>query len=440
MQCSVILFAVFVFANYSYGASFFYTCGGENGKITLVEVENDTGTVTRHESLNAELPSDPKKLAVSADGNNVVITSEQSQKVAVVQVNPDVQLLATLDVDEATSDVCPWNDFAILAAEHGAFYKINLKNGEIAKTWNARQGLTPSGHKGESILPLPDKSLALVSFQKDSKKGKHLGSRLVVLDLDSFSAKYDLQLPRDHPELHVQGNEKEQGPNPEVVLIAPKSDTVILTLDLYGGIAFAKLSSALDGKLEKLQYVSSALDGSWGKSFPDRASLFEVGGKEYLLVSNASPDGGLALFDVANRKVIQKFEAASGCETPILLQASSRLVTSVSGKIKSRDAGKVEKSSSPENDLLVFDVASLADGREAKVERIAFDKPVMLVESINPLKNDLLLLVLGDTESEILVYDLAARKILHREPAKGKISRIAVGNARSTPDVASSHP
>lgn len=422
--------------------TFYYSYDGPKAGLGIFEVDDATGATIRHDGLAEDLGlSSPGKLAVSDDGGNVVITSDQSPKVTILQVKPEVRQLASLDVDEATNDVRAWKDSALIAAEHGAFYQLDLKTGQVSKTWSSRQGLNPSGNKGEDILVLPEKGLALVTFQKDSSKGKHLGSRVVVLDLASMSAKHDLQLPRNRTDLHLDGSKKEQGPNPEVVIAAPKSDTMILTLDLYGAIGFARLSSALQGRLDKLDYVSSALDGSWGTSFPDRASLFEVGGKEYLMVSNASVDGGLTLFDVAARKKLQGFPEAAGCETPVLLSNSNKLVTAESGKIKTRDTAKVEKGSTPGNNLLVFDLAPLAQGKGATLERIPFDKPVVRVAAINPGDNDLLLLVLGDSESEMVIYDLGNRRIVHREAAKGKVSRIVAWSEQpASPGVASSHP
>ncbi len=196
---------------------------------------------------------------------------------------------------------------------------------------------------GEGVFFLPTGNLALVTFQKDNSKGTRFGSRVVVFDTDKVESKYDLQLPRNHPECNIEGNLKEHGPNPEVAFIAPKSDTLALTLDLYGAIAFTKLSSALEGKWENLEYISCAQDGSFGNAFPDRGCLFETGGKEHLLISNASPNGGLVLFDVAAHKVEQKFAASAGAENPVFLSRSQKVVTCISGKIKTRAGEKQDK-------------------------------------------------------------------------------------------------
>ena len=47
----------------------------------------------------------------------------------------------------------------------------------------------------------------------------------------------DVRLPRTHPELHIEGNLKEQGPSPEIVLVSEQTNTLLVTLDLYGAVA-----------------------------------------------------------------------------------------------------------------------------------------------------------------------------------------------------------
>ncbi|MCK9589714.1 MAG: hypothetical protein M0Q93_10200 [Terrimicrobiaceae bacterium] len=53
----------------------------------------------------------------------------------------------------------------------------------------------------------------------------------------------------------------------------------------------------------------------------------------------------------------------------------------------------------------------------------------MKVEAIEPETSSALLLVNGN--NEFLTYDLAARKILAREPAKGPVNRVAVWRGKA---------
>jgi len=389
-----------------------------------------TGEISSHSALPGPALKLPKKVAVSEDGKHLIVTSEETKGAWFYELSPTPAFRSALEIGEATSEIDSLGDHALLLADKGLFYWIDLSSGKIANQWNSRTGLTPSGNKGEDVTFLPEKNLAFVSFQKDSKEGKHKGSRVVLLDLQTFTPQADLLLPREFPNLNIAQSKKEQGPNPEMIFLAPKSDTLILSLDLYGGIGFANLDAALHGDLKNVDYVSSAPDGAWGTAFPDRGLLFESGKKDFLLISNASNNGGIVLFDVAQRKVVQSFEAKAGAEPPILLPKSKKAVTVLSGKVKKRAKAGLEKTLSPGNDLLVFDLAPLANGGKAKLERISFEKPVVRVEAIDPENSDRLLLALGVDASEFVIYDLATRKELTHEPAKGPVNRIAVWRAK----------
>ena len=411
--------------------TYYYTFGEKDGGVGVVAIDDKTGKWATLPPVAASGVDSPEKLAVSKNGDRLIVSSDASDAVEIYALGKEPKLVSQLHIKDETDDVMATGNHALVLDGGGMFSWIDLDQGKLEKAWDSH-GLTPPGNKGEGIFFLPTGNLgnlgnlALVTFQKDNSKGTRFGSRVVVFDLDKTESKFDLQLPRNHPECNIKGNLKEQGPNPEVAFIAPKSDTLALTLDLYGAIAFTKLSSVLEGKWENLDYVSCAQDGSLGNAFPDRGCLFEAGGKERLLISNASPNGGLVLFDVASHKVEQKFAASAGAENPVFLSKSKKVVTCISGKIKTRGDEKQNKIYKPENDLLVFDVAPLENGKDATLERIAFDKPVFRVEAVAPGENDLLFLALGapEQQSELVLYDLATRKILHREPALGAVERI----------------
>jgi len=415
--------ALFAPASNLSSATFFYTYGAEGGGAASIAIRMD-GIVSAHDVLPGNALACPKKIAISGDGESAIVTTEEEKNAWIFAGASSAQPPKILELEEATTDVQTIGNHALVAAEKGFFYWIDLKRGRIDKTWNSRESLKPSGNKGEDILFLPEKDLALVSFQKDSKEGKHLGSRLVLLDLHTFTAKADLPLPRDNLKLNIEANKKEQGPNPELIFLSPKSNTIALSLDLYGAMAFADLDAALRGQWKNLEYIPTAPDGSWGHSFPDRGTLFELGGKDYLLIANAAENGGMVLFDVKARKVIQTFPVEAGAETPVYLPKEKKLVTAISGKTKLRTLDGLEKSSTPGNDLFVIDVGPLETGGQAFLERIPFEKSVVRVNALAPDTSSLLLLVEG--ESDFVVYDLENRKKLAQEPAKGPVNRIAV--------------
>ena len=400
----------------------YYTYGDKSGGLASLEV-NSAGDISDHKVVGDGIIT-PYKLAISAKGDRAIVISDDNAKATIFDVGATPKQLAVLDLGATGKSLVPVGDHALVSADEGLFNWINLDQGTIEKTFDAKKDLHPSGTRGEGLFLLPDHKTVLIPFQKDNSKGTHFGSRMLVFDLDTMTPRFDLQLPRNHPDLNIVGNLKEQGPNPEVAFMSPKNDTVMLTLDLYGAIAFAKLSSALEGKWDNLEYIPSSMDGTWGNAFPDRGLLFTSADKDYLLISNASPDGGLVLFDVATRKVIGKYPAPGGCENPVLLSHGQKVVTVTSGKTKTRLTIKQDKEFYPKNILYSFDLKPLKDGKPATVESITFDKPVQKVQAIDPEHNDLLFLVLGADSSELVIYDLDSKTILHREPTKGAVQRV----------------
>lgn len=427
LRAVFLTFSFLTVAHSSLSTTFYYTYGTEKGGVAACEV-TALGQIKTRQILASDSLKEPKKLISSDAGDRLLVTTEAIPTAWIWQIGPNSKLLTELNLTLNTNAIAARGQHALVATDEGLFHWINLQLGQIEKTWNAKKELHPPGNKGESILFLPDNKTALIPFQKDSGKGKRFGSRLLVFDLEKLAPRFDLPLPRNHPELHIEGNLKEQGPNPEIAFVSTKSDTLALTLDLYGAVAFAKLSSALEGKWDRLDYYPTSLDGSWGTAFPDRGLLFEIAGKDYLLITNASPNGGLVLFDVAERKIVGKFPATAGCETPVFLPKSQRAVTVLSGKSKTRVPFKLVKETDPASTLMIFTLSPLAEGKEATLETIPFDQPVLRVEAVAPTQNDLLFLVLGkpEAESELLIYDLSQREILQRQPAGGAVSRITV--------------
>ncbi|HSJ03267.1 MAG TPA: hypothetical protein VK956_12475 [Verrucomicrobium sp.] len=405
----------------------YYTFGKEQGGVAGIEVDEATGAISKHLALGSSELSLPKKLAVAEDGRQVIVTSDEGTKAWIYGTAPEPQLQSEVELGGKTEDVAVRGYQAFLVASKGFFYSINLRTGKIEKTWNSREGLTPPGRKGEDILMIPGKEQALVTFQKDSEKGKHLGSRVLQFDLASFKPLADLQLPRDHAGLHLGENLREQGPSPEMMFFAPKTNTLVISLDLYGALAFADLDAVLRGSWKRLQYMPCSLSGAWGTAFPDRGLMFEAADKEFLLVSNAAANGGMTLVDVGRRKVLQEFVSAAGAENPILLPAAKTAVTVVSGKIKARGEDGLESKTEPGRELLVFDLKSLDSYRPVTLDRIAFDKPVTRVEALNAASGQLLLLLVGEEGSqEWVVYDLATRTTKDRSAALGVVARIVV--------------
>ncbi len=411
----------------AHAALFYYTYGKKRGGVAVLEVDEKSGAISRHEALGPADLTYPKKLALSHDGNRLLVTSDEEPTAWLYHLDASPRRIATLALKGKTSDVSARGNRAWVVQSKGEVSEIDLETSVISQRWNAREALAPPGRKGEFLLWVDgnEPPVALLSFQKDSPSGKHKGHRLAILEVEPISIRHDLPLPRDRPEFHLPGDRREQGPGPELILLAEKSRTLMLSLDLYGAIAFADLDAALAGRWERYEAHPSSLSGRWGEAFPDRALLFEEKGKEYLLVSNASAEGGFALFDIARRRLIQKIPAQAGAETPVRLPASGALATVISGKTKASTPGGLLSTSNPGNNLFLFDPSALGEGEGAlKVTAIPFASPLYRIATIG--SSPLLLLALRDQAgaSFWIVYDTHQRKEITRIPALGEISRL----------------
>lgn len=404
-------------------ASFYYTTSGADAPVVELRLNPESGGLVAHREIGKM--DHPRKLSLDRDGSKLVVTSEDTKEVRIFEVGeaepaPPVVLM----LDEPTSDVRAGQGMAVISAEKGWFYRVDLDRGEITNRWSSRKELNPSGHKGESLYFSPDGKLVLSTFQKDSSSGKHKGSRVVALNVEDFSLAFDLQLPRSREELHYTDNLKERGPNPEILFFAPEHNALALSLDLYGAVAFADLDAALEGRWSGYTDISSATDDSWGGTFPDRGCVARLGPQTFLLISNASKDGGLALFDFGLREKLKVFPVEAGAEHPVYLPAVSKAATVVSGKIKSRGPSELtnNRPGTPGTDLLVVDLSPLADGGEATMDRVPMGVPLIRIQAISPETSPLVLL--GTADDRFLIYNIETRTLIGEIPALGPINRL----------------
>ena len=398
----------------------------QGGGLAVVAVDAQSGKISPQrvlfESTNCTAPNKVRR----ADQLRMLVVTNERDK------GPHVFLVPAGGGDAAQSVQLPdepdelrvAGQYALATCADDSLVLVDLRTAKVATTWQADRELTPPGKSPEDICILPDLRHAVVSLQKDGKAGKKLGSRLVVLTVPDLQRLADIQLERNHPELHIEGNGQQQGPSPEVVLVSEPTNTLLATLDLYGAVVVMDWSEAKAGRMSNWQYLSTSLDGSWGSAFPDRASLVQEG--THALVFNAGPQGGGVLVDMAGRKVVHCWNVPPGLEKPVCLAQLGFAYSVCSGKVKSRGDSDVEQRSAPGRAVYAFDFRPPGQQQPDRLEVLPFDLFVTRVAALDSTNRPLLLLAagtMGDAADTLIVYDPAGRRVLDRQPAVGTIGQ-----------------
>lgn len=355
------------------------------------------------------------KLRVSGEGRHAVLSAEAAGRENLALIDPHSGHARLLALDFTPEEHRLAGGRAYVGGTDGKLAVVELSTGAIVRNWDSRRALSPPGHKPEDLLVLEDEGRLLVTHQKDGKKGRE-GNRVAVLRLFDLSLVGDLRLPRDHPELHL--SEKEAGPSPEVVCIDRHTNTLLFTLDLYGALAFADLAAALEGRLENYLVLPTSGDGASRRVFPDRMAVGRVGGRSLAIVSNASDDGGLAVFDVAARRRVAFFGIEAGCAEPVAVNGGRTFATIVSGKRKRIAGDVIESRSTPGSDLLLLDLARAANGDPAALSRTPLGGPAAQVASV-PGRPDIVAVALLRPAC-VLLCSAEDGRIVSRAPLPGR--------------------
>ncbi len=366
---------------------------------------------------------DIKKVAVSEDGNHVAANLEgveDRNNLVVVDKQGNARFHSFKD---EVDHIAFRGNLLYIATTAGEIHRMNPADGRVDITWDFRKQLEPSGRRPESFFFDETNRVLWVSFQKDSKKRKHLGSRIVGIDLQSDTIIADLQLPRDKPELHYapEVDGRESGPNPEVLFVDAESNTLFVTLDLYGAVAMMDLDAALKGRLRTYSVHSTALDGSWGSAFPDRVGAFTHDGRTLLLVANASDPGGAVVADLQARSIVQRLPVPGGLTTLHEIPRAGRLVSGVPGKIKARGPDGLQKDFHPRSTWYQFQPGE--GGEILKSVEIPKGAPVHRVAAVGKAASPLVYLNLGEQADEWQVIHPAESRPRAQVKALGKVVR-----------------
>ncbi len=407
--------------------AFTFANESRNGGVAVLQVENNTFAAEPRVLLEG-LPK-PFKLATSPDGSVLAAVAGGKDSPRILWIprpettDPDAEFHThPIEIETEISDIAFAGDSLLVAAGKGRFYQI-VPPGEIRNTLRARKVLSPPGHKGEDFCVLND-NLAIVSFQKDDPDTDALGNRLTLLDLNRFAFQHDLSLRElgtldFPPEIAPAINSR--GPNPEVVLAFPETNTLCVSLDSFGALLFADLSGLSQGKLSNPKVVSTAPDGRLGTSFPDRLFPFSHGDSPKLLVSNACPldtGGALVFLDVSSRAVLASYPTPCGAEIPV--QSDRFLATVLSGKTKHWQDGNVVSKNLPRPELIGFELPPNSTPlSQESIRTFSLPLPIDPVSIIGLPGGRVVVLGKGEAGAEALLINLATPEILARQPLPG---------------------
>lgn len=315
---------------------------------------------------------------------------------------------------------------AMVTCDKDEIVFVELTEARVRKVDQLDKMLKPPANGPEDIHIGPEQQFAIVSLQKDSGKGKKLGNRLLVYSLAKQELVADLRLPRDRPDLHIEGNLEQQGPGPEVIHVSAATNTLAVTLDLYGGVALMDWDAARQGQLSDYRVLSGSLEETWGNAFPDRVATFRIGEHEFMLVSNAGTEGGSILIDLNSRRTVWSRPTPPGLESAVYVPSLRQAFSVVSGKTKWRADGDVQKEFRPRAELVMFDFRSADAVRNAPVTTIPLPGlPTQIVlASQSPPR---LLIAVGQEAQRadtLLLFDPVTQKVTDQRPAAGIVGRL----------------
>ncbi len=390
---------------------------GAEGGAAVLRVDPTTGAISDHRApIRDAAARNAKKVRFTADGAYLALTVETDQ-------SPNLFVAPFTDTGAATGVSLPGvpdelravGGHMLVSCSSGTIALVDTASAQLINRFEART-MHPPGRAGEDVFVLPDGRHAVISFQKDH--------RLAILTLPDLTLVANLALPAQPPGHQFPEVLLKKGPEPEVVLVAPAANTLLVTLDNTGAVGLLDWAKALKGDSEGMRYVSTALDGSWGTAFPDRAELVEIGGRIHALVTNVGEAGGAVLIDLHSRRIVQTWDVPHGLEKPVILPGRPIAVAAPTGKLKSKTAGRTFI---PGDALYVFDLRPNAPA--PALATIPLGIPTLQVAAVAPTPGSppRPLVVVGGGEvphGELLVVDLAERRIVAREPALGMIQRI----------------
>lgn len=397
----------------------------EGGGIASAEIEPHSGRIIAQDILLRDLKcTAPGKIRRSNDGQHLAVTNLTKEGPHVFFLGADRSIHAhQLPAIPDEMRFAPQQ--LLVSCEEDALAVITWQPSHELRLLKMDKLLSPPANGPEDVQIVPHESLAVITCQKDGKGGKKKGHRVVVLDLLQLKFVGDVHLPRDHPELHMDQNNKESGPSPEVIFVSPKSDTLVVTLDLYGAVGMMRWSAAQQGRLEDWAALSTSPRRTWGTAFPDRGTTLQFGDRDYLLVHNAGEEGGSCVIDLQKRRIAWQRPTPPGLEQSVYFPQLRRAFSVCSGKVKKRKANDVVKETEPRTGIYHFDFRSQQTVRNAAVEHYPLEWFASRIHAVS-MSPPLLLIAAGRTANQpdmLMTFDPVTMEVRDRQPARGMISQ-----------------
>jgi hypothetical protein len=406
---------------------FFTFADGREGGIAKTVVDPNTGKIQTIETLASARGFDvPHKIALSTDGRFIAGVSEEERKTNFIAFDlSSNQTVGTLRLRNEPDAIAAAGDSFVIGASSGDVYRVSMADARLRSTWNSRESLRPSGHKVEYITVVEDRNQVWFSFQKDSRRGDHRGSRILLFSIEPFRLQHDIQLPRNRPDLHMTAL-RERGPNPEYVQPLPNSNALLVSYDLYGAVAIADLDAAERGEWKNPVMLSTSPSGSWGDAFPDRATFFQHNGRDFCLMANQGQIGGTVLIDVKAREIAQIFETEHGLAAPIFLPKAKVFASIKPGKLKFRSGDELVRNRFPMREIDLFVLPAEGATTPMTFRTVPFDRRAQLAVPVAAERNNLLFVLTQTTAGEnfFTVVDPLTGEVIDEKQAPSAVGRL----------------
>ncbi len=405
-----------------------------SGKFTGEQVVFESAECTRPEKLRHDVDRNLYVLTNETDadeGPHLFLVPNRFGDATTDHSAPADRVAKSITLPAAPDEVRLYGPDALLTCDGDWLVRIDVEDGVIRQKWNTGKIVDPPANGPQDVRFLDDgngNETVIVSFQKDSRKGKKKGSRLAAFRWPEMETIADSALPRSRPDLHIQGNKKESGPGPEIVHVSAEQNRILATLDLYGALAIGSLETFLNGDEVAWKYLPTSTDGSWGNSFPDRMSSFDLGGTEVALVTNSGVAGGVALFDLAKQSMVWSSAAPPGLETPVFIPELQRAFTVCSGKQKARGRRGIEKTFIPRQGVYAFDFredqASKDQTSEHRYDLLPTDIFMFRISRVGQKTRPWLIVAGGrGSPDTLMTLDPRTGKFVDERPAIGSVKR-----------------